>query len=268
MHDSQAKFQHLLRELFQFDSADLDFGHLPHHEPQAGGDRALHQRGVARGDRRRTRPGRTGGADAASTRTGGDDAPDQADAGRRCIGRRWRPGRSLSCDSARQAVSGSAGESGGRPQSGCAGSRRLQPSLHLLQPLLSGRRLHLQAALCQTGALRHSLQRRGGDALLGEPRPVLRQERRVLHRLPLSGAQRRQRPLQAARRRRGAEQRQGRQALLSAPSRRHRLGRRARRTDDSLRLPPADQRGEPHATARATSRKRSSTRRWRRFWRG
>jgi adenine-specific DNA-methyltransferase len=26
MHDSQAKFQHLLRELFQFDSADLDFG--------------------------------------------------------------------------------------------------------------------------------------------------------------------------------------------------------------------------------------------------
>ena len=31
-----AKFQSLLRELFQFDCADLDFGHLPNHELQAG----------------------------------------------------------------------------------------------------------------------------------------------------------------------------------------------------------------------------------------
>ena len=31
-----ARFQDLLRELFQFDCADLDFGIIPHHEPQTG----------------------------------------------------------------------------------------------------------------------------------------------------------------------------------------------------------------------------------------
>ena len=56
-----------------------------------------------------------------------------------------------------------------------AGRRGLLASLQLLPPLLPGRRLHLAAPL-QGGRLRHPLRGRGGQAPLGQPRPVLHQD--------------------------------------------------------------------------------------------
>jgi hypothetical protein len=59
------------------------------------------------------------------------------------------------------------------------------------------------------------VQRRGGLPVLGQPRPVLRQDRRALPRLHLHLA-RRHDALQAPGRQRRAKQRQGRQAVLPA----------------------------------------------------
>ncbi len=79
-------------------------------------------------------------------------------------------------------------------RSACPRSRRLRPPLPLLLPLLLGRRLHLQTPLLRGRQIRHPLRRRRGQAPLGQRGPVLHQDQRIppLLRLPAASGRRRE----------------------------------------------------------------------------
>ena len=203
------RFQELLRELFQFDCADLDFGiyrimnykrdviekFITQDLPKAIAEEldrgALADQSIAAKEltEMAQQIKETLDKDALEADGNLDDRFCDTEIGRKYLrsedeGCRWSRARS--------------------PR-----SQHLQPPVRLLQPLLSGRRFHLEAPILQAPALRHPLQRRGSLPVLGQQRPVLRQDSRTLPRLHLHVA-RRYGALQTPGREHRAEQRQGR----------------------------------------------------------
>ena len=258
------KLQRLLRQMFQFDCADLDFGiyRIMNHKRDVIErfiEKDLLEAVAEELDRGALAEPVPGGR-----RAEGGRRADPRDAWRRRPRRRRQPGRRLPRRPARQAIPGPQAKAAGAPGRAGPGGRHLQPPVRLLQPLLRQRRLHLQAPLLPQGEVRHPLQRRGSLPALGQQRPVLRQDRRALHRLPLHVA-RPDGPFRLQRRRRRAGQRQGRQALLRPAGQRGRLRRQGEGDRHPVRVPAADRAGETSSTARRTSRTPSSPRPWRPF---
>ena len=168
MTSYREKFQQLLRELFQFDCADLDFGiyrimnykrdviekFITQDLPKAIADEL----------------DRDALADQAQAAKELKEVSEQITQtlGQRRPRRRRQSGRDLPRHAAGHEIPEPEGQGRrwSRPRS--PRSEHLQPPAHLLQPLLPGRRLHLEAPLLQAPEVRHPLQRRGSLPVLGQ----------------------------------------------------------------------------------------------------
>ena len=189
MNESLKKFQSLLRELFQFDCADLDFGiyRIMNHK------RDVIERFIAED---------LPNAIAEELNIGALADQNQAAKELEEVAQQIKSTLATDAiDADGNLVKFQASEIGKKYEDlkkkvgGGGGRDALETVIfnHLyafFQPLLSGRRLHLKAPLLQEPAVRHPLQWRRGPPPLGQQRPVLRQDRRALPRLFVCGTRR------------------------------------------------------------------------------